>query len=84
MRTPDGLHAAVDGRHAVAAEAGAEVLSGLLLADLRAALAALEVALTAQGVRRVSVRPGPQTCPVRAADPSPKARVSVRGTPETA
>ena len=41
VRTPDGLHAARDARHAVAAEAGEEVLDGLLLADLRAALAAL-------------------------------------------
>ena len=41
VRTPEGLHAARDDRHAVAAEAGDEVLGGLLLGDLRAALAAL-------------------------------------------
>jgi hypothetical protein len=41
VRLPDGLRAARDDRHAVAAEAGEEVLDGLLLADLRAALAAL-------------------------------------------
>ena len=43
VRTAEGLHAASDGRHTIAAEAGPEVLGGLLLADLRAALAALEV-----------------------------------------
>ena len=43
VSTQDGLHAAADDRHVIAAEAGAEVLGGLLLADLRAALAALEV-----------------------------------------
>jgi hypothetical protein len=41
VRTRDGLHAARDDRHAVAAEAGQDVLDGLLLADLHAALAAL-------------------------------------------
>jgi hypothetical protein len=41
VRTPGGLHAVRDDRHAVAAEAGQEVLSELLLTDLRAALAAL-------------------------------------------
>jgi len=41
VRTLDGLHAARDHRHAVAVEAGQEVLDGLLLADLHAALAAL-------------------------------------------
>jgi hypothetical protein len=41
VRTPDGLHAVRDDRHTVAAEAGEEVLGGLLLADLRTALAAL-------------------------------------------
>ena len=41
VRAADGLHAARDDRHAVAVEAAEEVLDGLLLADLRAALAAL-------------------------------------------
>ena len=41
VRTPEGLLAARDDRHGVAAEVGEEVMDGLLLADLRAALAAL-------------------------------------------
>ena len=40
-RTAKGLHVAGDERHIVAAETGAEVLGGLLLADLRLALEAL-------------------------------------------
>jgi hypothetical protein len=40
-RTAKGLHVAGDERHVVAAETGAEVLGGLLLADLRLALEAL-------------------------------------------
>jgi hypothetical protein len=41
LRTAKGLHVAADDRHVVAAEAGAEVLGGLLLADLHRALAAM-------------------------------------------
>jgi hypothetical protein len=40
-RTAKGLHVVGDGRHVVAAETGAEVLGGLLLADLRLTLEAL-------------------------------------------
>jgi hypothetical protein len=40
-RTAKGLHVVGDERHAVAVETGAEVLGGLLLADLRRALEAL-------------------------------------------
>jgi hypothetical protein len=42
VRTPDGLRAARDDRHGLAAEAGEEVLDGLLLADLQTVLAALQ------------------------------------------
>ena len=40
-RTPDGLHAVRAGDRAIAAQAGPGVLGGLLLADLRDALALL-------------------------------------------
>jgi hypothetical protein len=40
-RGAKGLHVAGDDRHLVAAQAGPEVLGGLLLADLRSALSAL-------------------------------------------
>jgi hypothetical protein len=40
-RTPDGLHVAQAGDRAIVAQAGPEALGGLLLADLRDALARL-------------------------------------------
>ncbi len=40
-RTPDGLHVVRVGGRAIAAQAGPDVLGGLLLADLRDALARL-------------------------------------------